>query len=250
MQRRRFGKGILGMTCMLLASIGSAPAHAQAAPLVMATFGQVDSFASKWLRMIYVEAFSQLGVPLEIRFYPAARAGAEALAGHVDGELARSAEYEATQSTMLRVQEPTLFVATAAYALRKDIRLAPGWEGLRGTAYRTEYRFGYAITERKLAAVLPATHLTAVQTSETGLRKLMLGRTDLFVDTAEVIEPLLQHPEFSGAGIRQASVLQRGPMYAYLNKKHAHLAPQLAAILKKMRESGQTERFRLKALKE
>jgi ABC-type amino acid transport substrate-binding protein len=250
MQRRRFVTGITCITGMLLAA-ADGQADAQAAPgrLVMATFGQVDSFASKWLELIYTEAFRQLGVALEIRYLPAARAGAEALAGNVDGELARSVEYEATQTTMLRVPEPTVSVATAAYARRPDIRLAPGWEGLRGTAYRTEYRFGYSITERKLMAVLPAAHLSAVQTSETGLRKLVLGRTDLYVDTAEAIEPLLASPEFRDAGIRQASVLQRGPLYAYLNKKHAHLAPRLAAILKKMRDSGQTERFRLQALK-
>lgn len=251
MQRRRFVSGISCITGMALAAAcGQARAQRPPGRLVMATFGQVDSFASKWLDLVYTEAFRQLGVALEIRFFPAARAGAEALAGNVDGELARSLEYESTQTVMLRVSEPTLFVATAAYAKRKDIQLAPGWEGLRGTQYRTEYRFGYSITEHKLMAVLPAARLSAVQTSETGLRKLVLGRTDLYVDTAEAIEPLLASPEFRDAGIRQAAVLQRGPLYAYLNKKHAKLAPRLAAILKKMRESGQTERFRLQALKD
>ena len=251
MQRRRFVTSSISISVMWLAAMACGPASAQPASdhLVMATFGQVDSFASKWLELIYTEAFRQLGVELEIRYLPAARAGAEAQAGKVDGELGRSLEYEATQTTMVRVSEPTLFVATAAYAKRPDIQLAPGWEGLRGTNYRTEYRFGYSITERKLTAVLPAAHLSAVQTSETGLRKLVLGRTDLFVDTAETIEPLLASPEFRDAGIRLASVLQRGPLYAYLNKKHAALAPRLAAILKKMRESGQTERFRVQALK-
>ena len=248
MRRRRFITGVAGMWL----AAGEVAAQSQRAPkrLVMATFGQVDSFASKWLELIYTDAFKQLGVSLEIRFFPAARAGAEAVAGNVDGELARSQEYEATQTTMLRLPEPTLFVATAAYTRRKDIQLAPGWEGLRGTTYRTEYRFGYSITEHKLMAVLPEIHLSAVQTSQTGLRKLVLGRTDLFVDTVEAIEPLLADPEFRDAGIRVASVLQRAPLYAYLNKKHASLAPRLAVILKKMRESGQIERYRLQALKD
>jgi polar amino acid transport system substrate-binding protein len=248
MQRRRFVTGVAG----LWLTAGCVAAQTQRAPkrIVMATFGQVDSFASKWLKLIYTDAFQQLGVPLEIRHFPAARAGAEALAGNVDGELARSHEYESTQTAMLRLPEPTLFVATAAYTRRKDIQLAPGWEGLRGTTYRTEYRFGYSITEHKLMAVLPAVHLSAVQTSETGLRKLVLGRTDLYVDTVEAIEPLLASSEFRNAGIRVASVLQRAPLYAYLNKKHAPLAPRLAAILKKMRESGQIERYRLQALKD
>lgn len=245
MQRRRF------ITGMSLAAATWGPVFAQPMPIrmVMATFGQEDSFPSRWLELIYLDAFQQLGVALEIRFFPAARAGAEALAGNVDGELARSLEYEATQTAMLRVPEPTLYVATAAYARRADIHLPAGWEGLRGSGYRTEYRFGYSVTERKLMAVLPAASLSAVQNSETGLRKLVLGRTDLYVDTVESIEPLLASAEFSRSGIRVAAVLQRGPLYAYLNKKHAHLAPKLAAILKKMRESGQTERYRQQALK-
>jgi ABC-type amino acid transport substrate-binding protein len=247
MQRRRFVTGVTGFG--LAAAYGTAQAQSAPGRMVMATFGVENSFASRWLELIYKDAFRQLGVSLEIRFFPAARAGAEAMAGNVDGELARSLEYESTQTTMVRLAEPTLLVATAAYAKRLDIQLAPGWEGLRGTTYRTEYRFGYSITEHKLMAVLPAVHLSAVQTSETGLRKLVLGRTDLFVDTVESIEPLLAGPEFRHAGIHIATILQRAPLYAYLNKKHAALAPRLAAVLKKMRESGQIERYRLQALR-
>jgi polar amino acid transport system substrate-binding protein len=248
MQRRRAITYITGMS-LAAASCGLAYAQRPPARIVMASFGQEDSFASRWLELIYTEAFQQLGVALEIRFFPAARAGAEALAGNVDGELARSLEYEATQTVMIHIPEPTLYVATAAYTLRPDIHLASGWEGLRGTAYRTEYRFGFSVTERKLMAVVPLASLSAVQNSETGLRKLILGRTDLYVDTVEAIEPLLASAEFRRSGIRVASVLQRGPLYAYLNKKHAHLAPRLALILRRMRESGQIERYRLQALK-
>ena len=250
MQRRRAITLITGI-CFAAAGCGLAQAENQRPPerIVMATFGQENSFASRWLELIYIDAFQQLGVGLEIRFFPAARAGAEAQAGNVDGELARSLEYEATQSAMIHVPEPTMYVATAAYTLRPDIQLPNGWEALRGSPYRIEYRFGFSITERRLMAVVPATSLSAVQNSETGLRKLMLGRTDLYVDTVEAIEPLLTSKEFSRSGIHVASVLQRGPLYAYLNKKHAHLAPRLAMILRKMRESGQIERYRLQALK-
>jgi ABC-type amino acid transport substrate-binding protein len=246
MQRRRAITLITGMT-LAVPSLGLAQRPQER--IVMATFGQENSFASRWLELIYIEAFQQLGVALEIRFFPAARAGAEAQAGNVDGELARSLEYEATQTAMVHVPEPTLYVATAAYTRRPDIHLPPGWESLRGSTYRIEYRFGFSVTERKLMAVVPATSLSAVQNSETGLRKLILGRTDLYIDTVEAIEPLLESAEFRRAGIRVASVLQRGPLYAYLNKKHAHLAPRLAMILRKMRESGQIERYRLQALK-
>jgi hypothetical protein len=39
----------------------------------------------------------------------------------------------------------------------------------------------------KLAAVLPASHRPKVRNAETGLRKLMLGRSDLYVDFADIV---------------------------------------------------------------
>jgi ABC-type amino acid transport substrate-binding protein len=244
MRRRDF------VTAITLSVLAGGPALAEEARrLVMASLvSNNESFAARWLALIYTDAFQQLGVELDIRNFPAARAAAEAAAGNVDGELARSYEYEATQTALVRVPEPTFFARTIAFARRPDIQLAPGWESLRGTPYHVEYRLGYPVIAQKLADVLPASQLSEVRNAETGLRKLVLGRSDLYVDFADIVEAMLERTEFRAAGIRAVAILERGPVHAYLNRKHADLVPRLAAVLKKMRDSGQVERYRQQAL--
>jgi hypothetical protein len=204
-----------------------------------------DTFASRWLALIYNDAFGQLGLPLEIRAYPAARAAVEAAAGNVDGELVRGPGYD---TILLQVPEPTVISKITAYALRDNIVLSPGWDSLRNTPYRVEYRLGYSVMGKRLAAVVPPDRLGTVRNAETGLRKLAVGRIDLFVDNYETVESILRRPEFASAGIHAVSELERMPVYAYLHPRHANLLEPLGAILKKMRESGQIERYRRQAL--
>lgn len=244
MRRRAF---VTGITVSALA--GPQAWGAEAHHLIMASVvTDNDGFAARWLALIYHDAFGQLGVTLEIRGFPAARAAAEAAAGNVDGELARSYDYAAVQPTLIRVAEPTLFADTVAYVKRADVRLAPGWEGLRDTRYRVEYRLGYPVMARKLALVVPAGGLTDVRNAETGLRKLVRGRSDIYVDVAYTVDSLLERSEFRGVGIRRAAVLEHGTIHAFLNRRHANLARRLSAVLKKMHDSGQIERYRQQAL--
>ncbi|MRW89573.1 hypothetical protein GJ699_06215 [Duganella sp. FT80W] len=243
MRRREFVTGIA------LSALAGRLQAAEPNRIVMASLVSTEEgFTARWLELIYNDAFSQLGLTLEIQVMPAARASAEAAAGHVDGELGRSQEYGAVQPKLIRVPEPTFIANTVAYTKDEQIRLKPGWDSLRDTRYRVEFRQGYPVIGRKLAAVVPADRLGGVRNAETGLRKLLLGRSDIYVDMADTVDVFLSRPEFRG--IHQAAVLERGPIHAYLNEKHAELAPRLAAVLKKMRESGVIERYRQQALKE
>jgi hypothetical protein len=229
-----------------LAATGWTLGRAEDKPtIVLASVASLsDGFAARWLALIYGDAFNQLGLPLEIRSYPAARAAVEAAAGNVDGELVRGPGYE---TILLRVPEPTIFAKVTAYAAR-DIVLSPGWDSLRNTPYRVEYRLGYTVMGKKLAAVVTPERLGTVRNAETGLRKLALGRIDLFVDNSETVDSILRRAEFDGSSIHAVSELERMPVYAYLHPRHANLLEPLAAILKNMRDSGQIERYRLQAL--
>lgn len=230
---------------------GSARAGEEAPHLVMATMLEPQSTsAGRWLGLIYTEAFRQLGVAVEIRRFPAARATAEAVAGNIDGELARVYGYAAMHPSLMRVPEAPFSASNAAYTRHPAIHLPDGWESLRGTGYRVDYRFGYPVVRQRLAAVLPPGSFNGVLNAELGLRKLAVGRSDLYIDTAEVIDPMLASPEFMHAGIRRAAVMERMPIYSYLNKKHEKLAMRLSAVLKKMRDSGQVEQLRQQALKD
>lgn len=246
MLRRRF------VTGLALSALGARAARADAPPrIVLSTLvGTTDGFVARWLDLVYTDAFQRLGVALEIRAYPAARAAAEAAAGKVDGELCRSFDYVPASANLLRVDEPVFQASIGAYAKRPEIRLRPGWEGLRDSPYRVEYRFGYAIIPRRLATVIPAAQISDTRDALSGLRKLIIGRSDVYVDFIDIVDTLLAHPEFRDSGVHQVALMERSPFHTFLNKKHAELAPRLSQVLKKMRDSGQIERYRLQALAE
>jgi ABC-type amino acid transport substrate-binding protein len=259
MHTRRYGQALRRRLLLLLTSAAVLPHQAalagpsqvpapavprDAQRLVLASmFDRQDTGAGLLLSMIYTEAFHQMGVELEIRSFPPARARAEAVAGNVDGELARAYAYEALQRTMMRVPEPGLIATTAAYVRDPHIRL-DGWESLRGTTLRVEFRAGYAVIEQRLAALVPADHLSSVTNGEQGLKKLALGRTDVYVDNEEFVEPVLAGGMPEAASIYKAGVLDSEPVYAYLNKRHAGLARRLAEVLRKMKADGQLDRIR------
>jgi polar amino acid transport system substrate-binding protein len=230
---------------VVTALLGPATAWPQAPrPIVLAgTWDQHGPGAGLLLTMIYTEAFRQLDMPLQIRVLPAMRASAEAVAGNVDGELARAYDYGRMQPSLIRIEEPVLYVTAAAYAHKPGIKVQ-GWDSLRGTGYRVEYRNGYVVVRQRLESVVAPDNLSSVNRGEQGLRKVMLGRTDLYVDTEEFAQPLLQSEAFRGSGIYNAGVLERAPTYGYLIKGHEKLALRLAEVLRSMRASGQLERLR------
>ncbi|MYM68605.1 hypothetical protein GTP45_17445 [Pseudoduganella sp. FT55W] len=246
MQRRHF------VTSLALSAFIARPALADTPPrIVLSTLvGTTDGFVARWLDLIYTDAFQRLGVALEIRAYPAARAAAEAAAGKVDGELCRSFDYVPAKANLLRVDEPAFHASIGAYAKRPEIHLKPGWRGLRDSPYRIEYRFGYAIIPRRLATVIPAEQTSGTRDAVSGLRKLIIGRSDVYVDFVDIVDTLLASPEFRNSGVHQVAVMERSPFHTFLNKKHAELVPRLSQVLKKMRDSGQIERYRQQALKE
>lgn len=207
---------------------------------------QENTPSQRLLELIYTEAFRQLGVEVQFRIFPAARAQAEAVAGAVDGEMARGFEYESLQNVLMRVPEPAMNVSLSAYARDPAIRVA-GLESLRGTSYRVECRAGYPVIERLLAEMVPAAQLSRIAHAEQGLRKLALGRIDLYVDAEEVVEPILAANPAGLQEIRKAGLLERRPIYAYLNRRHAGLALRLAEVLRKMRASGQLDQLRAQA---
>jgi hypothetical protein len=201
--------------------------------LVMASLGSNnESVVARWLALIYTDAFQQLGIELDIRNFPAARAAAEAAAGttrRAGAQLNTRPPKRCWCASLSRPFSPD-------HRLRAASRYPAGARLCRGTPYRVEYQLGYPVMAHKLAAVLPASQSSEVRNAETGLRKLMLGRSDLYVDFADIVDAMLERADFRDAGIRAVTLLERGPIHAYLNRKHADLAPRLAAILKDARK--------------
>ena len=210
--------------------------------LVMACVVPHESYGGRVLELIYREAFRRLGVELEYRHYPAKRASLMADEGRVDGELARIYAYGQQHPELIRVEEAAFSDRFVALATNPEIKL-DGWESLRGTAYRVEYLHGYQRVHDKLAEVVEPAQLSAISNWRHGLKKLIRGRTDVFIDAEIVIEPLLNQEEFQSANLVVVGVMEEITIHAYLHKRHAPLAAQLSAVLKDMKREGLIEQY-------
>lgn len=237
----------------LLASLGlqTAPALSQTStaagkPFVMTADGEPTTYASRWVALIYHEAFKRLGIPFQLENYPLARRAALVEEGIADGEGSRVYSYGNNRPNLVRVEESLIDLGFALYTANPSVRLER-IEDLRATHYLVEYRRGILICETAVKGAVAADRISDVLTQQQGLKKLIAGRTDLYCDIDVYVRQELQSPEFKGVtNVRKViSIGQAVPTYPYLNKKHAELAPRLAAVIRQMKAEGLIEAYRL-----
>lgn len=229
----------------------SAPARSEAVAAASSTFvmgagHSADSYTAKWVKLIYTEAFKRLGIPLQIEYLTGKRRGMLADDAGIDGEVGRVYSYAATHPNQIRVEEPVAEISFSLYTANPTLRLRR-LDDLYPSSLLVEYRRGIDLCENMLKQLLPAERISEVPTEQQGMKKLLAGRTDLYCDIDLVVTGLLHTPEFKNAGgVRKViDVGKSVPIYPYLNKKHAELAPRLAATLKKMKAEGVIETYRL-----
>jgi hypothetical protein len=234
---------------MVVLLVAGAPAQAVPRPrlVLVGTTDSRDSLHGTWLALIYTEALRRLGYTLRYVDYPARRASAMSDRGLVDGEIHRVADYGRAHPNLVRVEEPHFAMRFAAYAV-PPTHLGPGWGALATTAYRVSFRLGVMKCEQELPAVVAPDRLMRVPSAVLGLRQLAAGHADLFIDVDDVVQAALARPEFHGTPVRRVALLEQVDVHAFLHKKHAALAPRLAAVLAQMKAEGLIERYRQQAL--
>lgn len=225
--------------------------QAQAEQKVTFAFWQAPSEAVvwRWAELVYSDAFSRLGIQFDYIVYPPARASIMANCGDIDGEPARIKSYGDLYPNLIRVDEVVSSNKVAAYAVTPGIVLE-GWESLSGTDYRVEYYLGMAFAKSKLTGLVAPDRLSSISVERLGLKKLILKRTDLYIDSMTRIEPLLSSAEFSGSGVYVAGIMMDLSGYPYLHKRHSLLVPKLADVLKQMKAEGAISRYLKQAKQE
>ncbi|CAN5453557.1 hypothetical protein BH11PSE11_BH11PSE11_02800 [soil metagenome] len=215
-------------------------------PFTMAADGDPGTYGSRWVRLIYTEVFKRLGLPFQLEHYTLARRAALVEEGGADGETSRVYAYGTTRPSLVRVEESLIDLSFGLYTANPSLRLAK-LDELRSADYLVEYRRGILLCENTLKPVVQAERLSDVPTQTQGLKKLVAGRTDLYCDIDVYILQELQAPEFKGVTTvrRVMSIGNAVPTYPYLNKKHAELAPRMAAVIKQMKTEGLIETYRL-----
>jgi hypothetical protein len=240
---RRLAVALLFTPAVLTAHTGPTPA----APFVMGTVDAENTYAHQWYRRIYSEAFRRLGIKLELAVYPNQRIGVVLDQGVIDGEAARARVYSEVHPELIRVEESVLDVVFALYATNHAVELKR-LDDLRRLKLRTAYRRGVVVCERALASLLPPEQIIDVTGAEQGLQMLLSGRADVMCAVDQSLTNVLIGPEFAGVtSVRKVLGLQAAPLFPYLHRRHAELAPKLAAVLKAMKAEGLIERYRREA---
>jgi polar amino acid transport system substrate-binding protein len=230
---------------------GIPPAWAQAPadprPVLVLT-GAIDTYNTygPWLALIYTEALGRLGYRLDYRPYPAKRSSMVSDSGESDGEINRVAEYSELHPELVKVPVPHFAIRFSAYAAR-PLALANGWQALKHTDLRVEYRSGVALPGVQLPLVVPSDRLTVANSALLGLRKLQVGRSDIFVEVESVADTVLASEEFRHTSIRKVALMESAEVHAHLHRRHADLAVRLGQVLADMKREGLIEKYRQQA---
>jgi hypothetical protein len=204
----------------------------------------------KTAALIYTEAFKRLAIPVKFESLTFARRSLQADNGDIDGEGARVYEYGAAHPNLVRVEESIVDLHFALFTANPTLHLNR-LDELSSTPYLVEYKRGILLCETKLKQLLPPERLSELTSTDQGVKKLLAGRTDLYCDIEFFVLQALHSLEVKGVStVHKAFDFGVIPTYPYLHKKHAELAPRLAATLKKMKSEGLIEAYRLQAERE
>lgn len=201
-----------------------------------------NEYTGRWTYLVFTEAFRRLGKELVFEICPPNRCSFLADEGKVDGELGRIYSYAETHLNLVRVEEPLMSVYWAAYTTDPAIKIN-GWENLRRTDDKVEYRQGMAKPKIKLSELVKEENLSHVNSVTQALKKLIAGRTDIYIDIEGSVEPSLASKEFKDTKIRKAGILEEETIHAYLHKKNEFYAQPLSNILKQMKHNSFFEAY-------
>jgi len=242
----------LGMCfiCALILGISPIPNQATQKIVLIGSNDTKNSFHGRWLSLIYTEVFLRLGYKLYYDGYPSARASRISDAGKVDGEINRVTSYQETHPNMIRVDESHFPTTLAAYAVKPGIAI-DGWKGLENTDYIVGYRRGTKIVEVGLKTVVEPKNLLSVTSTKQGLKILIIGRMDIYVDVEDTVTEILGRLDpvkFDPSSVHNVGTMAKSNLHTYLHKKNAELVPKIAEVLKAMKKEGLIEQYKKYAM--
>ena len=205
------------------------------------TFSAIEAtFNTRISTQVMTEAYRRMGIEISVAEYPGKRALLYANLGETDGELFRIAGIEERYRNLIRV--PVVINRLDGMVYTKGMHFpVDGWESLR--PYRVGVRRGILYSEKGTSGMGPF-----VANSYEGLfDALDKGVVDLAVMPR--VNGLANWEKLQTMGIRMLEPpVHSEPMYHYLHKRHAELAPALTKALRQMEEEGLIQGIRERSL--
>jgi len=202
-----------------------------------------DHHLSKFFTLVYTEAFSRMDIDFQIEHLPPERASEYSDQGLVDGEINRVYSYNETNSNLIRVEEPHMYIRFSAFSTDPELQLY-GWESLKNTEYRVEYRLGVKKSELMLPQYVSEDNLIIGYAVEDAIQHLMDNKTDLYVDVENTVEGYLHSTSFNkDIEIFNSGMMEETTGHAFLHKKNSDLVPKLSDIIKDMKSEGLFDQY-------
>lgn len=227
---------VVMLLCIWNAALAVEPGGSSQEPKLVFTSFPSDGMGLLFSRIL-TEAYGRIGYQVEVMGVPARRALSMSNEGMCDGEGGRVAVIEDEYPNLVRVPVSLYTNRIVAYAVRDDIPSEGGWDSLFG--YTVGVVAGYKYIEehtKDMQRVIVRDYCKLFALLEN-------GRIDVaVVEELDASPTLISRPV---PGLRSLGpALATNPMYHYLNKKNAHLVPQVEAVLRRMRDEGRLDAIR------
>jgi len=224
------------LLCLLLALAGPAAA---AQTLVLNTDGAAPhsrADGSGFEDRIVAEAFRRIGVGVRLVQLPSERCLQNANQGIDDGNYPRIAGLSSLYPNLVMVSEPMSSFPCAAFTRDPGLK-TPAWADLRGP--RVAYVVGWKLVELNVPEVGT---LQRARDQEALFALLDKGRAQVVIADLHTGREIIRRKGYKGMRALLPP-LADPPMFIYLHKRHADLAPKLAEALRQMRRDGTVERL-------
>ncbi|MTW09038.1 transporter substrate-binding domain-containing protein [Pseudoduganella eburnea] len=207
----------------LLCALCSAPLQGQDLQLyvIPATPAHIEAWQT-------VEAAARLaGIGVAARELPPDRGMILANKGEVDGAIGRSALAASEYPDLVQVPEAIYMYEPTAFSYRK-LDVSHGWKSLRG--HTLCMRRGYTLTERRTSGLqrqrLDSDASLLRMLREGGCEIAIMDRRNTVIRDAVAADRDL---------LELLPPLEQVPLYLFLHKRHAALAPRLAEALRQVK---------------
>ena len=236
-------KHILFLFIALMVSSGFSVA-AQQPPenLVLATPGSSSNLYIRWATAVNRMALKQLNYTLTIRHCEPLHCSDLAKQGAIDGELVRHASYQKYAPELIRLNVSLFNSTWAAYGTNLSRRFN-SWSELSNSRLKTGYMRGSAFVPDHMTDRASETQLVKIRHWKNGLVSLRKGDLDLYIAPQEIMVEDLKLAE--NRAIHLVGVIDKQPIFTYLNQKHSDLAVKLSLVIAEMKKRGAIEQIYL-----
>ncbi len=209
------------------------PSHAQQLSDIIVSYPEGNVLAD-FAREDLGAAYARLGLHMVLKPLPSARSLEAANSGETDAEAARAAGIAKLYPNLRKVPEPVLELEERAITTGAPLG-GKGWDSLKGR------HLCVVIGDKTVEDRTRGFKRETARTLESALKMLRAGRCDTMVIYPSQwleIDQLHLGPFCLGTG-----VLERVPLYHFVNKRHEDLIPRLAEALHDLRADGSTARI-------